>query len=250
MNKKRLIIIGGGAAGFFCAANAARLNPSLEISIVEKSSKVLQKVKLSGGGRCNVTHACFDIDEMASCYPRGARVMKKAFYQFFTTDTIEWFQSRGVALKTEPDGRMFPVSNSSQSIIDCLMQEIEKQKVKIRLNSAIEKIEPTENKFRLHYSSGVTEDAGFVMLACGGFAKLTQFDWLKNLELKIDAPVPSLFTFNFPNHPLNELRGVTVANAQVKIAGTKLSSQGAVLVTHWGLSGPAVLRLSAFAALE
>jgi len=250
MEKKRLVIIGGGAAGFFCAVNAARLNPVLEVLIVERTGKILQKVKVSGGGRCNVTHACFEIEEMASRYPRGERFVRKAFYQFFTTDTIEWFQSRGVVLKTEPDGRMFPKANTSQAIIDCLMQEIEQRHVRLLLNRPVERIDPLEKGFCILFTSGEQMMADYVMLACGGFQKLSQFDWLLNLNLKITEPVPSLFTFNFPKHPLNELMGVVAANALVKIAGTKLSSQGPVLITHWGLSGPGILRLSAFAARD
>ena len=250
MERKRLIIIGGGAAGFFCAVNAARLNPALEVMIVERTGKVLQKVKVSGGGRCNVTHACFEIEEMASRYPRGERFVRKAFYQFFTTDTIEWFQSRGVELKTEPDGRMFPKANTSQAIIDCLMQEVEKRYVRLLLNRTVERIDPLDKGFTILFTSGEQMMADYVMLACGGFQKLSQFDWLSNLNLKIAEPVPSLFTFNFPKHPLNELMGVVAANALVKIAGTKLSSQGPVLITHWGLSGPGILRLSAFAARD
>ncbi len=250
MKQQRLIVIGGGAAGFFCAINAARLNPALDVTIVERTGKVLQKVKVSGGGRCNVTHACFEIPEMASRYPRGEKFVKKAFYQFFTTDTIEWFQSRGVELKTEPDGRMFPKANTSQAIIDCLMNDLNKYSINLQLHKPVEKIEPSADGFQLQFTNNEKMQADFVMLACGGFQKLSQFDWIKNLNLKIAEPVPSLFTFNFPKHPLNNLMGVVSANAQVKIAGTKLVNQGPVLITHWGLSGPGILRLSAFAARE
>ncbi|MEI7669904.1 MAG: NAD(P)/FAD-dependent oxidoreductase, partial [Pseudomonadota bacterium] len=230
--------------------NAASLNPALEVFIVEKSNKILQKVLVSGGGRCNLTHACFDINEMASRYPRGERFVKKAFYQFFTTDTIEWFENRDVPTKTETDGRMFPESNSSQTIINCLMNEAEKYKVKLMFHKAVERIEPIENGFDIYFKDLEIAKADYVMIATGGFQKLNQFDWLKNLNLKIEEPVPSLFTFNFPKHPLNDLMGIAVPDAVVKIAGTKLLSQGPTLITHWGLSGPAVLRLSAFAARE
>ena len=250
MKQQRLIVIGGGAAGFFCAVNAARLNPALDVIIVERTGKVLQKVKVSGGGRCNVTHACFDITEMASRYPRGEKFVKKAFYQFFTTDTMEWFQSRGVELKTEPDGRMFPMANTSQAIIDCLMNDLNKYRVNLQLNKPVEKIEPSANGFKIQFTNNEIMQADFVMLACGGFQKLIQFNWMNNLNLKIAEPVPSLFTFNFPKHPLNNLMGVVGANAQVKIAGTKLVNQGPVMITHWGLSGPGILRLSAFAARD
>ena len=247
---KRLVIIGGGAAGFFCGVNAARLNPTLEVIIVEKTGKVLQKVKVSGGGRCNVTHACFDITEMAGRYPRGERFVKKTFHQFFTTDTIKWFEERGVALKTETDGRMFPAANTSQAIIDCLMLELNRYKVQLQLNRPVTQIVPQTAGFDVHFAGGEILTADFVVLASGGLQKLSQFDWLQNLGFQIAEPVPSLFTFNFPKHPLNALMGVAVPNAQLKIAGTKLVNQGPVLITHWGLSGPGVLRLSAFAARE
>ncbi len=250
MISKKLIVIGGGAAGFFCAVNAARMNPLLKVMIVEKSGNVLQKVKVSGGGRCNVTHACFDINEMAKCYPRGERFVRKAFHQFFTTDTIEWFESREVDLKTEFDGRMFPQSNNSQTIIDCLVKEMHAYKVELQLYHSVEKIEPLEKGFDVSFKNGETIHSDFVVIACGGFQKLNQFDWLKNLNLKIESPVPSLFTFNFPKHPLNNLMGIAAPNASIKIAGTKLLAEGPILITHWGLSGPAVLRLSAFAAKD
>ncbi|MEO6167975.1 MAG: NAD(P)/FAD-dependent oxidoreductase [Chitinophagales bacterium] len=250
MNKKKLLVIGGGAAGFFCAVNAARLNPDLEVIIAEKTGHVLQKVKVSGGGRCNVTHACFDIREMAARYPRGENFLRKAFHHFFTTDTIEWFQSRGVPLKTEDDGRMFPEANTSQAVIDCLLKEMHSNQVQLQLHFPVEKIEPLKNGFHIHYRKGEMMYADCVMIACGGFSKINQFDWLRNLNLEVESPVPSLFTFNFPGHPLNKLMGVSAPNAIVKIAGSKKISNGPLLITHWGLSGPAVLRLSAFAARE
>lgn len=250
MKNKRLVIIGGGASGFFCAANAAKFYPSLEVIIVEKTGKVLQKVRVSGGGRCNTTHACFEKEEMAKRYPRGERFIKKAFYQFFTTDTIQWFEERGVQLKTEDDGRMFPVSNSSQTIIDCLESDISKYNVKVWLHRDVKSIEKSYTGFELHFNSNEILDADFVMIATGGFPKLSQYDWLKNLNLSIASPVPSLFTFNFPQHSLNNLMGLSVQNASVKIADTKLISEGPILITHWGLSGPAILRLSAFAAIH
>ncbi|MBK9732598.1 MAG: NAD(P)/FAD-dependent oxidoreductase [Chitinophagaceae bacterium] len=250
MNQKKLLVIGGGAAGFFCAVNAARLNPALQVTIAEKSGQVLQKVKVSGGGRCNVTHACFDIQEMAGCYPRGERFMRSAFHHFFSTDTIEWFQSRSVPLKTEDDGRMFPEANTSQAIIDCLFGEMQRYNVTLQLHFPVEKIEPLDEGFHIYYRKGEKLYTDFVMIACGGFSKATQFDWLKNLKLQIEEPVPSLFTFNFPGHPLNKLMGIAASDAIIKIAGSKRSSNGPVLITHWGLSGPAVLKLSAFAARE
>jgi len=254
-NKKRLVVIGGGAAGFFCAVNAARLHPSLEVMLLEKTGKLLSKVKVSGGGRCNVTHSCFSIADMIRHYPRGANFLKKAFHHFFTTDTIQWFSERGVSLKTEDDGRMFPVSNSSQSIIDCLMKEANKYGVEIRLMSDVKSIRPevevnAEKKFTLELSDGRQLTADFVCIASGGYAKPSQFGWLQQLGHSIAEPVPSLFTFNMPGNAITQLMGVSVPEASIKIAGTSLSAKGPLLITHWGLSGPAVLRLSAWGARE
>jgi hypothetical protein len=268
--KKRLIVIGGGAAGFFCAVNAARLHPSLEVILLEKTSKLLSKVKVSGGGRCNVTHACFSIPDMIRHYPRGANFLKKAFHQFFTTDTIAWYRERSVELKTEEDGRMFPVSNSSQTIIDCLMREANKYQVDIRMMSEVKSL--TYEVRNTKYEAGNTKDAedkavaeghfviglsdgrqltcDFVCIAAGGYPKSSQFEWLQALGHTIAAPVPSLFTFNMPGHAITQLMGVSVPDAQVKITGTNLQAKGPLLITHWGLSGPVVLRLSAWGARD
>ncbi|MBN8836021.1 MAG: NAD(P)/FAD-dependent oxidoreductase [Sphingobacteriia bacterium] len=254
--KKILIVVGGGAAGFFCAVNAARMNPMLQVIIVEKSNKVLSKVKVSGGGRCNVTHACFEISELIKKYPRGQNFLKKAFHQFHTQHTIQWFEERGVKLKTEPDGRIFPITDSSQTIIDCLMKEANKYGVEIRMNRSVEKIEiqnsesEKQKKFKLHFSNAEFLDSDFLCIATGGYSKTSQFNWLKVLGHVIENPVPSLFTFNIPNNKITSLMGISMEQATVKIQGTKLQQQGPVLITHWGLSGPAVLKLSAFAARE
>src|SRR5688572_13469842 len=197
--KKRLIVIGGGAAGFFCAVNAARLHPSLEVIILEKTSKLLSKVKVSGGGRCNVTHSCFSISDMVRHYPRGGNFLKKAFHQFFTTDTIQWFADRGVQLKTEDDGRMFPVTNSSQTIIDCLIKEANKYGVEVRMMAEVKSLKQdagNEQQFTLELSDQRFLNADFVCIASGGYAKLSQFGWLQQLGHTIAEPVPSLFTFN------------------------------------------------------
>ena len=249
---KHLVVIGGGAAGFFCAVNAARLNPQLQVTILEKSSKLLSKVRISGGGRCNVTHACFSIPDMIKRYPRGNAFLKKAFHHFFTTDTIEWFAQRGVPLKTEEDGRMFPQSNTSQTIIDCLLREADKHRVHIRMNADVREVQNMDqaNKFRLLLSSGEVLTADYVCIACGGFPKAAQFDWLTKTGHTIETPVPSLFTFNIPQNNITALMGISVEDAVVKIAGTKLQQNGPMLITHWGLSGPAVLKLSAWAARE
>jgi predicted Rossmann fold flavoprotein len=250
MKKKRLIVIGGGAAGFFCAVNAARMNPLLEVIIVEKTSKLLSKVKVSGGGRCNVTHACFSMADMIKKYPRGGSFLKKAFHHFFTTDTIAWFKERGVELKTEPDGRMFPVSNTSQTIVDCLMQEANKYGVEILMNKEVKAIHKSGDQWQLLFANESTLDANFICVASGGYPKSAQFEWLQKIGHTIEAPVPSLFTFNMPGNPIMALMGITVENVVVKIAGTKLVEQGPLLITHWGMSGPAILKLSAWGARQ
>ena len=247
---KHLIVIGGGAAGFFCAVNAARMNSALKVTVIEKSNKLLSKVKVSGGGRCNVTHACFDIVEMSKRYPRGQYFVKKAFHQFFTTDTIKWFEERRVKLKTEDDGRMFPVTDSSQTIINCLLQEANKFGVEIIMNREVKKIETNLSTFNLQLSTNETLIADFVCIASGGYPKSSMFNWLIELDHTIEEPVPSLFTFNLPNHPITKLMGVSVEKAKVKIQNSKLEEAGPLLITHWGLSGPAVLRLSAWGAKE
>jgi len=249
MTKKRLVVIGGGAAGFFCAVNAARMNPALQVTIIEKTGKLLSKVKVSGGGRCNVTHACFSIAEMIKKYPRGAAFLKKAFHHFFTNDTIDWFKQRGVELKTETDGRMFPVTDNSQTIIDCLMKEVNKYGVEILMNREVKALNFVNGQWQMVNGEWVIQ-ADFVCIASGGFPKAEQFDWLKHPGHSIATPVPSLFTFNMPGNAITTLMGVVAANAAVKITGTKFNEQGPLLITHWGMSGPAILKLSAWAARE
>jgi predicted Rossmann fold flavoprotein len=248
--QKRLIVAGGGAAGFFCAVTAARLNPALKVILVEKTGKLLSKVKVSGGGRCNVTHACFSIPEMALNYPRGSVFVKKIFHEFFTTDTIQWYEDRGVPLKTEIDGRIFPVSNSSQTIIDCLLAEATKYKVEIRLHHEVRTIDYNSDpvSFRIHFSNDSILDADYLCLASGGYPKSSQFDWIRSSGHQIEDPVPSLFTFNMPNHSIGGLMGISVPDARVKLQGSSLKEKGPLLITHWGLSGPAILRLSAWGA--
>ena len=257
MIKKRLVIIGGGAAGFFCAINAAGLNPALEVIILEKSGKLLSKVKVSGGGRCNVTHACYSIADMVKKYPRGSSFLKKAFHHFFTNDIIEWFAARGVILKTEPDGRMFPVTDSSQTIIDCLMQEANRSGVEIRLNKEVKRISSNEGKWNLVMKDDTVLQSDLICIASGGYPKIVQYNWLKETEHHIEEPVPSLFTFNLqtgqagmPGNSITALMGVSVEKALVKIAGSKLTEEGPLLITHWGMSGPAILKLSAWGARE
>ncbi len=233
------------------------MNPALEVKIIEKTGKLLSKVKVSGGGRCNVTHSCFDIVEMSRQYPRGGHFVKKAFHQFFTTDTIKWFEERGVKLKAEADGRMFPVTNSSQTIIDCLLKEVNKYGVQILMNREVQSVNLQSSIFNIQYSSGEMVAADYVCIACGGYPKSSMFDWLKQTGHSIEEPVPSLFTFNLSagkpgltGNAITQLMGVSVENVKVKIKGTKLEQTGPLLITHWGLSGPAVLRLSAWGARE
>ncbi len=249
MMQNTLVVAGGGAAGFFCAVNAARLNPELKVILVEKSGKLLSKVRVSGGGRCNVTHSCFSISDMVRHYPRGAAMLKKSFHHFFTTDTIAWFSDRGIKLKTEPDGRMFPESNSSQTIIDCLLAEADKYKVEIRLHHEVKSIGRKGEEFQLAFSNGFSLDARFLCLACGGYPKASMFDWVRDTGHLVETPVPSLFSFNMPGHSVTRMPGISVPRVSVTVAGTTLKKEeGPLLVTHWGLSGPAVLKTSAWGA--
>jgi predicted Rossmann fold flavoprotein len=254
---KKLVVIGGGAAGFFCAVNAARLNPSLKVIIVEKSSKLLSKVRVSGGGRCNVTHACFEISSLVKRYPRGTNFLKKTFHQFNTNHCIQWFEERGVKLKTEADGRMFSITDSSQTIIDCLLREASKYGVEILMNNEVKQVGSrkleagnTKDEISLQFSSGESLCVDYVVVACGGYPKSSMFEWLTSSGHTIETPVPSLFTFNMPGNPITELMGVSVEKAVVKVVGSKLSDEGPLLITHWGMSGPGILKLSAWGARE
>lgn len=247
---QRIAIIGAGAAGCFAAANIP-FSKNREVVVFEKTSKALQKVKVSGGGRCNTTHACFDIPELVGNYPRGKNFLKKTLYRFSPQDTIDWFEARGVLLKTEGDGRMFPDTDDSQTIINAIWQEMMKQQVQVRYNKSLKRIEPKNGKLLLHFADDTTYEADKVMVACGGFPKADQYSWLKATGHTISEPAPSLFTFNLPKHPITQLMGVAVPNVSLKILGTKLSENDRpILITHWGLSGPCVLRTSAWAARE
>jgi len=248
--REKLVVIGGGAAGFFCAINAARLNPNLDVCILEKSNKLLAKVKVSGGGRCNTTHACFELPELVQKYPRGQNFLKKTFHWFNTQNTIEWFAERSVDLHTEADGRMFPTTNDSQTIIDCLLKEADKYKVQVQIQTAVEKITVNDAGVFLLQTTSKTIEANYVCVATGGFPKAHQFEFITNLGHSIEAPVPSLFTFNMPGNSITQLMGVSVPEAQVKIAGSKITATGPLLITHWGMSGPAILKCSAWGARE
>ena len=250
MESKKIAVIGGGAAGFFAALSIKEHHPDHEVILFEKTSKVLSKVKVSGGGRCNVTHDCPDIATLCEAYPRGGKKLKSLFYQFNTTDTIAWFESRGVALKTEKDGRMFPVSDQSQTIIDCLVTEMTRLKVALQLGHSITKMEQEDQHWKLQFADSESQNFDAVIIATGGSPKLKGFDWVSRLGHSIVLPIPSLFTFNMPSEPIKELMGLVVQNASVKIKNTKIKTQGPLLITHWGMSGPAVLKASSFGARE
>ncbi len=243
----RIAIIGAGAAGCFTAANIP-YRQGREVVIFEKTGKALQKVKVSGGGRCNTTHQLFDIPELITRYPRGKQFLKKTLYQFGPEDTIDWFAKRGVMLKAETDGRMFPVTDDSQTIIDCLWAEMMRQKVQVQYHKSLERIERKLEGFILHCADKSTYTADKLVVSCGGYPKPEQYKWLQELGHTIQPPVPSLFTFNIPKHPITALMGVAVPLVSIKINGTKIREQGPVLITHWGLSGPVVLRSSAWGA--
>ena len=236
-------IIGGGAAGFFAAITCAEASPGNEVHIFERGKTVLEKVRISGGGRCNVTHHCFDTRELVKNYPRGSRELIGPFSRFGPEDTVQWFSSRGVLLKTESDGRMFPVTDSSQTIIDCLSRAAHNAGVKVHTSSRIEKIRPQDGRWQLD-----NQIFDQVMIAAGS----STFMWevLAGLGHTIIPPVPSLFTFNPKDTRLRDRSGVSVQRARLSVPGTRLTSEGPLLITHWGLSGPAVLRLSAWGARE
>jgi predicted Rossmann fold flavoprotein len=242
-----LIVIGGGAAGFFGAINLAEQKPGSHILILEKSTKLLTKVKVSGGGRCNVTHQCISPAELSQHYPRGQKQLKSVFHRFQATDTVTWFKKHGVEIKTEADGRMFPTTNNSQTIIDCFLELAKKYNIEIKLSSEVERIEKAANNFIVFTKEEYQTKN--ILVATGGYNKPENYEWLKNLGHEIINPIPSLFTFNNPEKQFAGLMGVAVQQAEVRIAGTKFSQQGAVLITHWGLSGPAVIKLSAWAAV-
>ena len=244
--KQKVIIIGGGAAGFFAAITIAESNPDLEVIILEKGTKVLQKVKVSGGGRCNLTHACFIPKELIEFYPRGKKELLGPFHQFMTGDTMEWFEKRGVALKIEEDNRVFPKSDSSQTIMNCLTIHAANAGVRLQINQNVESIEKKGDHFIIKTNSieFITEK---LLIASGSSAKV--WDIMTKLGHKIIPPVPSLFTFKINDKRIKEIPGVSVPNATVSIIDSKFESKGSLLITHWGISGPVVLKLSAFGAL-
>ena len=242
---KKVIIIGGGASGFFTAAN---IDTKLyDVTILEQNSDVLQKVKISGGGRCNVSHACFDPRELVQFYPRGNKELLSVFTKFQPGDTMNWYQEHGVALKIEDDNRIFPESNSSQSIIDCLGNECRKKNVKILTKQTVTKILPQENGYKIH-TTDQNYFADYVVFSTGSSPKA--FKILEKLGHQIVAPVPSLFTFNIKNEILKDLMGTSFQYVNIEIPKLNLEESGSLLITHWGLSGPAILKLSAWGARE
>ena len=243
MNK--IIIIGGGAAGFFTAINAKEQNPDLDITILEKGNDVLQKVKISGGGRCNVTHACFEPKELVKFYPRGEKELLGPFHTFMTGDTFEWFDDRGVPLKIEDDNRVFPEANTSQAIIDCFENAVDKLGIKVLKNHGVNSVEKENNQWKIN-TKHETFTADKLVIAAGSSNKV--WELVTTLDHSIIEPVPSFFTFNIKDKRIIDLLGISVPNATVTIVGTKLEASGPLLITHWGMSGPAVLKLSAFGA--
>ena len=247
MHNFDVIVVGGGASGFFTAINLAEQNPDLRIAILERSNEVLSKVKISGGGRCNVTHACFIPNVLAKFYPRGEKELKGPFHSFCTGDVMEWFSERGVSLKIEEDGRVFPESDNSQTIIDCFLNEVANFNIKIIKQTIVQQLSK-ENDFWKIETSKDTYQAKQLVMATGSNVKI--WDLLKTVNHSIVNPVPSLFTFNIKDDRIKDLMGVSTEMVSLKVKGSSLKANGPLLITHWGMSGPAILRLSAWGARE
>jgi predicted Rossmann fold flavoprotein len=241
-----MVVVGAGAAGVFGAIQAARTRPDMRILIIEKSNGMLAKVRVSGGGRCNVTNALMPLEDFAAQYPRGKNHMRKLLYRFGSDDTRTWFESRGVPLKSETDLRVFPLSDRSESIINCLIQELEQHQIEVRLRVNVLSVRSSKNIYQLETSQGII-CCNTLLIACGGIPKSESYQWMAPLQLKIVPPVPSLFTFNIPDHPAKHLMGLS-ALCRVRIEDSRIDETGPILITHWGFSGPAVLRCSAWGA--
>ena len=247
MTEKDVIIVGGGASGFFAAINIAEQNPDVKVTILERGKDVLTKVRVSGGGRCNVTHAEFMPQELVTNYPRGEKELLGPFHTFMTGDTIAWFEDRGVELKIEEDGRMFPVSNSSQTIIDCFLSEAKKHNVEVLINSPVVSLSHQENKWVVNTKTA-SLTCKKLIVATGSNPKI--WNVLENLGHTVISPVPSLFTFNIKDDRIKDIPGVVAKNVTIKVVDSNLESDGPLLITHWGMSAPSILKLSAFGALE
>jgi hypothetical protein len=246
---KEIAVIGGGAAGFFAAINCKINHPNVNVTIYEKSNKLLSKVKISGGGRCNVTNATFSISELAKNYPRGQKELKKVFNVFNTQDTINWFEDRGVELVTQSDLCIFPKSQNSQTIIDCFLSEAKRLDIKIVIQRKLTQLKKVKDLFLLEFNNGeVKINSDSVILTIGGQPKLNGLSFLTEIGHTLAFPVPSLFTFNMPHETITELMGIVVEDVEVKIQSTKLVETGPLLITHWGMSGPSILKLSAWGA--
>ena len=244
----RVVIAGGGAAGFFAALACAEANPRATVQIFERSPEVLTKVRVSGGGRCNVTHACFEPDELVKNYPRGGRELLGPFHRFQPHDTVEWFEQRGVELKTEEDGRMFPTTDSSQTIIDCLTREAARLGVRVRTGCGVAEVLKKDRALNIFLTEDGTLECDCFLLATGGSRGVKGHGLAESLGHTLAPPVPSLFTFDIQDPRLHALAGISTPNARVKISGTPLDETGPLLITHWGLSGPCILRASAWGA--
>jgi predicted Rossmann fold flavoprotein len=243
-----LIVIGGGAAGFYGAIQAASRNSSLRILILEKTTKVLAKVKVSGGGRCNVTHECFNPFELARHYPRGERSLKSLFKTHNAAHVVDWFASKGVQLKVEEDGRMFPTSNNSMTIINCFTAEAARLDIKVALSESVNKLQWSGETFKLDTLQQSRYECRKVLIATGGHSGVEHYQWIRSMGHSVVTPIPSLFTFNDSEKRFIDLMGIAVSEAEIRIQSTKFLERGPLLITHWGLSGPAVIKLSAWAA--
>ncbi len=246
----QVAIIGGGAAGFFAAITVKGKYPAAGVTIFEKSSKVLSKVKISGGGRCNVTNAAATISDLIKAYPRGGNSLKKPFHEFSNKNVMQWFESRGVPLVVQDDGCVFPMAQDSQVIINCFLNEAQRLGVNVETSSGVTDLVPPGKKWKLLFEPKDRSVRIFdkVIVTTGGCSRFEGFEWLKNLGHKIEPPMPSLFTFNLPDARVTRLMGVVAADVKVSVEASKFSSLGALLITHWGMSGPAILKLSSFAA--
>ena len=245
MKQSDVIIIGGGAAGFFTAINIAKYRPDLKVVILERGKEVLQKVKVSGGGRCNVTHACFEPKELTQYYPRGQKELLGPFHQFACGDTFAWFEERGIELKVEDDGRVFPTTDNSQTIIDCFLKEAQQYGVEVITQTGVIAIEK-QGEYWLVESKAAQFKCNALVVTAGSSTKIWKM--LSTLDHTIIPPVPSLFTFNTKDERIADIPGVVAQNVQISVKGTNLESFGPLLVTHWGLSAPAILKLSAYGA--